>query len=172
MYKYLLGSSTLILACLLVVASCGERRDGAAVPTSAPGPEVQLTRFGACSTFFWASTAAGDIAVTFYVDARNRSTTQPYTLEVKLPNKSVEVSVERGTDLPRNMCSDIPVPVSVPTSSRAVTEGMGQIRLDPRPVAPTAYASGTVRLTGVVADDGTRFAPITMTTSCVDCYAA
>jgi hypothetical protein len=84
----------------------------------------------------------------------------------------VKVSVERGTELPRNMCTDIPVPESDPTSSHEVTEGIGQIAFDPRPIPPAVYASGTVRLTGVVADDGTRFAPIKVTSNCIDCYAA
>jgi hypothetical protein len=172
MYKYLLGSSTLVLVSLLIAASCGERPDGPAAPTSAPAPEVQLMRFGACGTFFWASTAAGDIAVTFYIEARKRSTTQPLARELALPDSSVEVSVERGTDLPRDMCTDIPVPESVPTSSHEVTEGSAQITLEPRPSLPSGHASGTVRLTGVVADDGTRFAPITMTSNCIDCDAA
>jgi hypothetical protein len=141
MHNYMLGSSTLILASLLAGTSCGEQPGRAAVPTSPPAHEIQLTRIGACGdAFFWASTAEGDIAVTLYIDAANRSTTQPLALTLRLPDSGAK--------------------------------GIGQIILEPRPRLRFGYASGIVRLTGVVAADGTRFAPITMTTVCVDCYAA
>ena len=46
----------------------------------------------------------------------------------------------------------------------------GEVVLEPRPPGASPTVSGTVRLSGVVATDGTAFAPIEVTSDCIACH--
>jgi hypothetical protein len=159
-----------LLVCAVALASalgaCGD--DGP------PDEPVALPDVRACGdAYLWAGSADGSIAVVARVDARDRSSTEDTTITFTVPDPEVEVVVERGTDMGRNVCTDSIDGRSEPTSSDAAVAGEGTITLGP--TDPEGFDScgtrGSLRLTGVEADDGTRFAPVDADVTTVGCYS-
>lgn len=165
---------------LLVLAGCsGSGSDPTPVTSKlAPNP-VELTQGDGCGeAYFWAATASGDVAVTVNIEARSRSAAEPTTYPLDLPDDEVTVRVLRGRDLPRNFCTDVIDGNAQPTSEVEVQSGTGSIVLDPLPPAGNSGCgtsdkepNGTLRLTGLVADDGTVFEPIEVETGSIGCYS-
>jgi hypothetical protein len=139
-----------------------------------PPAPVELTDSAACGdAYFWVGTPAGDVAVAVTVEARDRSATEGTTIAFSVPDPDVTVSVLRGQDMARNVCTDVIDGASEPTSSVDAVAGEGEIVLGP--VDPDGYDScgtrGTLRLTGLEAPDGTAFAPVEVTSDEIGCYA-
>lgn len=177
---------------LLALAGCGEdgnttRATGSAssssssAPTTeAPEQEIELTRSGGCGdAYLWAATEDGRLAVTVNTDLRDRSTTEPTTLAVDLPDPEIEAVVLRAPgDLTVNFCVDLLEPESEPTSTVAVTAGTGEIVIDavdpergPDSLAGCGDTTARAELAGVEAEDGTTFAPVTIVAEGIGCYA-
>jgi hypothetical protein len=154
-----------LLCCLLVIgpSACAEGEESSQV--SSP---LELTAGGACGdVFFWAATESGDAAVTVRVDAVDRSTTDDTVRQFVLPDPEVSVEVLKGGVLTSNFCNDVISTSSEPVRRYGVVAGEGSIRLDPALRDPVPYGHPPVRgeleLTGLVAEDGTAFAPIRVT---------
>lgn len=145
--------------------------------SSAPPTDLSLPDSGGCGdAYFWAATADGDVAVTVYADLRSRSASDSTTLEFTIPDETVEIQILRGENLPRNFCTDLADMRSEPTSAAAATAGSGSIRL--APPAPclsngtdVVAAQGDLSLTDLVAEDGTKFAPVSVSTHYIGCYS-
>jgi hypothetical protein len=156
-------SRRFVILAALVIGACGGE--------DAPKEPLVLTDGDACGeAFFWAATTAGDTAVTVYVDVRDRgAVAETYDL----PDPAVTVEVLRGSDLPRNMCTDVLDLESEPTERISATAGHVEIEVTPStaPGGPSCgTADGTLRLTDLVADDGTTFEPIEVTSASIGCY--
>jgi hypothetical protein len=133
-----------------------------------------LSRSGACGeAFFWAESDSRDVAVTVVVNARSRSANSSTTISIAIPDPTVTVEILRGHDLSENFCTDVLFNSSVPVSKEAAASGTGEITLDAALPDGKACGStnGTLRLSGVVGNDGTTFAPIEFTSSMIGCYA-
>ena len=162
-----------LAAVLALTPACSSSGSDAAPPPAEP---VRLTESGGCgNAFLWATTPEGDVAVTVTVEARDRSATEPTTIAIDLPDPDVTVKVLRGTDLASNFCTDLPRTGSHPTDTQDATAGTGSLVLDPTPdpggSTSCGRASGHVRLRGVVASEGTRFAPIDARSDQIGCYS-
>lgn len=163
-------SNALILLCVVAAAGlvgCGQDETGST---------LELPKGDACGdAYFWAVTESGDVAVTVTVEAKDRSHLDATTLEFVLPDAGVEVEVLEGENLGRNFCTDLPDPASDPRSRQVAAAGEGKLTLDPAPGGPNAFTCGTVtgelELNGLVAKDGTTFAPIRITSDSIGCYA-
>ena len=165
-------SAALLISLLVLASACA----GGSSSSSDPARGVRLTASGGCGdAFIWATTAEGDLAVTVSTEARDRSAAGPTTIDLDLPDPAVTVEVLRGEDLARNFCNDVILPSSRPADTQSVTAGTGEMVLDP-PKDAGSYAncgttSGRLRLRGLVAEDGTTFAPIDARTDQIGCYA-
>ena len=103
------------------------------------------------------------------VEGRDRSDDEPTTIPVELDD--VEILV--GDHLERNFCTDVLFTESEPQEVLAATGGEGEVVLDP-PLTATdnpCGAAGTLTLDGLVAEDGTAFAPIEVSSDEIGCYA-
>jgi hypothetical protein len=160
------------IACgLVLLAGCGQDSAPDAATTGSP---VELADSGACGdAFFWAATGPGDLAVTVAVDARDRSAGEPTTRRFSIPAPAVDVSVLSGSDLARNFCTDLPDPSANPAGTQTATDGTGVLAVGPRlaDYAGCGHVRGTLSLDGLVAEDGTVFAPIRVTTEAIGCYS-
>jgi hypothetical protein len=162
------------IACLsMILISTGF---GLGCTSDDPRSSVELPQGDACGEVgFWASTASGDLAVQVSIDVADRATDSTTVTEFVLPDDAVQVQVLEGTNLPRNFCTDLIDSDSQPKRRRSATAGTGTITVEPRtpdgsnPVCGSA--AGLLTLTGLVADDGTTFAPITVQTRSVGCYS-
>lgn len=164
---------------LLTVAACTEESDG---PLRTRGV-VTLEQSGACGeAFFWAASRSGDVAVTVQVDVRKRATNAATTVGFSVPDDQVAVEVLRGNALHRNFCTDLPF--SEPESRAPARRGKGALTLaapaDGEGVDPPAGSAiggpgcgvkGTLALTELVADDGTRIEVPTVRATTIGCYA-
>jgi hypothetical protein len=162
-------SSTIALFCMTVGI-------GGLVGCNDQGPEapVALPNGDACGdAYFWAATDSGDVAVTVTVEARDRSHREATTLEFVIPDPAVEVEVLSGEQLSRNFCTDLPSSASEPQHRQPATAGEGTITLDPAPKGSAACGAvtGELQVDGLVAQDGTRFAPIRISSDSIGCYA-
>ncbi|HET6663256.1 MAG TPA: hypothetical protein VFG94_03325 [Acidimicrobiales bacterium] len=138
--------------------------------------EVVLAGGDACGdALFWATTAADDVAVTVFVDAVERSSLEPTILEYVLPDPAVQIEIVEGEALSRNFCTDVIDAASEERSRQGVTEGEVTVTLDPASGAQDPFSCGSVsgklELHGLVAEDGTTFAPVTVTSDAIGCYA-
>jgi hypothetical protein len=124
---------------------------------------------------FWAATSSGDLAVQVSLDVTDRSSDSASTSEFVLPDDAVRVQVLEGTDLPRNFCTDAIDSAFQPKRRRSAKAGTGFITVEPPTPAGSNPACGSVAgqltLTGLVADNGTTFAPITVHSRSVGCYS-
>jgi hypothetical protein len=150
-----------------VVTGCGED-DGAS--------EVVLAGGDACGdALFWATTAADDVAVTVFVDAVDRSLLEPTVLEYDLPDPAVQVEILEGDALSRNFCTDVIDSASEERSRQVATGGQVTVTLDPPPEGQAPFTcgnvSGKLELHGLVAEDGTTFAAVSVTSDAIGCYA-
>jgi hypothetical protein len=141
--------------------------DGTSVPTL-----VKLTEGDACGdAFFWAATTSGDIAVVVRVDAHSRSKSVSTFYPLNEDDLS-QVSVLQGEHLDRNFCTDLIVGNWEPTSRQRVVAGTGEVGLAPAAGSQGCGATqGTLNLQGLIAEDGTRFAPIRVESQNIGCVA-
>ena len=138
-----------------------------------PATTIDLVRSGACGdAFFWAESADGDTAVTVDV-AYSRPADLAVTLAIPftLPDRSVKVRVLEGQDLSRNFCTDLIDMSSQPESTSPAVAGHGRVTIAPPPGNGNACGRtlGTLRLKGLVAEDGTEFSPITVESRDIGC---
>jgi hypothetical protein len=136
---------------------------------------IDLVRSGACGdAFFWAESADGDTAVTVDV-AYSRPADLAVTLAIPftLPDRSVKVRVLEGQDLSRNFCTDVIDMTSQPESTSPALVGHGRVTIAPPPGNGNACGRtlGTLRLNGLVAEDGAEFSPITVESRNIGCYS-
>lgn len=134
---------------------------------------IDLPRTGACGdAFFWAESADGDTAVTVDV-AYSRPADLAVTLAIPftLPDRSVKVRVLEGQALSNNFCTDAINTSSRPESTSPAVTGQGRVTIAPPPGNGSACGRlGTLRLRGLVAEDGTQFSPITVESRDIGCY--
>jgi hypothetical protein len=167
----------IVLAVALAGCSSGDD-DGEPTTTTADPSKarMELPQTGGCGeAFFWAATTAGDVAVTVLFDAADRPSDRPTRLAVSLPSGAASVRVLRGTNVPRNFCTDVIDTKSQPKSASRAAAGELRIVLDPAPTQPVVCnktsVSGRMDLDGLVADDGTAFTPISVTTNTIGCVS-
>lgn len=170
-----------LVVVLVVLAGCsgGGSSDGGSDVAPTPEAPVELTQGDGCGeAFFWAASADGRTAVVVSVRANLRSEEEPTTIPVDVPDVLVTVEVLRGEDLPQNFCTDLIRAESEPESRTDARSGKGEIVLQPQEQrgnvgcgSSSRSPNGTLHLTGVVADDGTEFAPIDVETSNIGCYS-
>lgn len=174
------GVALLVAAIPVGRALLGRSDDGQTVvpigaPTEPAEAPIELTAGDGCGdASFWgmARTDSGEIAVSVSIEARDRSTVDPTTWDFVVPDAGVTVEILQGQYLETYFCNDVRVG-SEPARQGAVA-GAGTITLDPRPEVPAARCgsvSGELELTGLVAADGTAFAPIRITTDSIGCYS-
>lgn len=122
-----------------------------------------LTRSGGCGeAFLWAADEDGRTAVVVDADLRDRSTTDPTTLEVTLPDPAVEVVLVDGEDLTAGFCTDLPT--SEVERETPVVAGEVVLRVDPPATGSGQFAEGSFEVVGAVAEDG-RVVPDTQATT-------
>jgi hypothetical protein len=90
-----------------------------------------------------------------------------------VPDLAIAVEVLTGHNLSRNFCTDLPETSSNPVTKDAAIAGTGDITLAAAKPAADACGSttGTLRLNGLVAKDGTAFAPSEFTSPMIGCYS-
>lgn len=138
------------------------------------GTRLELPKSGACGeAIFWAASESGDVAVTVTVEAQRRSTDMRTTIPISLPSDTVTVRILRGRNLQANFCTDVINLAWQPTSSASPSTGDGSIVLDPAPPRfdGCGGVEGTMHLNDLMADDGTAFAPISVTSMSIGCYS-
>jgi hypothetical protein len=120
----------------------------------------------------WAVSESGEVAVTVTVKASERSAVAPTTIPISLPDPAVTTEILTGSNLARNFCTDLPDSSSNPTLRQPATAGRGVITLGPaaKPMA-CGTTEGTLRLDGLIAKDGTTFAPVEVTSAAIGCYS-
>ncbi|MGY1774142.1 hypothetical protein [Blastococcus sp. SYSU D00813] len=164
----------LLLGCVLAsLAGCTATTAGTASPAGSPTAGgtagVVLTDGDACGeVFFWAAGGSGDVAVTVSTDVVDRATDGPTRLRYALPDPRVEVLVLTGHDLTANFCTDAIDAAAEPTATQEVTAGTVTLDLDP-PGEECGESDGRLRIDGLVAADGTRFAPVDVSSGSVGC---
>jgi hypothetical protein len=162
----------LAVACLVGGAGCtdADSEDGADLGRFAPAPALELTRSGGCAdVFLWASDDDGSVVVTVAADVADRSSTGSASLVATLPDDALAVEVLHGSDLTRNLCTDVLDPAAEPAATSPATEGRVELTIDPD--RGCGATDATFRIDGLVADDGSTFAPIRGTTDDVGCVA-
>lgn len=160
---------TIALAITLpvILAGCAHSE-----PDEALNASTELTQAGACAeAFFWAANESDDLAVTFSVEAKERSTESPAAVEFSEPAGEVVIEVVRGSNLGTTFCTDLPQG-RVDSTTKAAS-GRGEISLDPAGVIPNdcGTVAGRLHATEVTTQDGTAFAPIAITSDQIGCYA-
>lgn len=159
---------TIALAITLpvILANCAHSE-----PDEALNALTELTQAGACAdAFFWAANESDDLAVTFSVEAKERSTESPTAVGFSEPVGEVVIEVVRGSNLGTTFCTDLPQG-RVDSTTKAAS-GRGEISLDPAEVIPDCgTVAGRLHATEVTAQDGTAFAPIAITSDQIGCYA-
>jgi hypothetical protein len=156
-----------LTACTTTTAGSGSPASTPAVPGRPGG--VALPDGGACGeVFFWAASASGDVAVTVSVDVTDRPVDGPTHLRFGLPDAEVDVAVLTGRDLPDNFCTDVIDSRSEPTGTQEVTAGTVTLDVDP-PGEECGESDGRLRIDGLVAADGTAFAPVDVRSGLVGC---
>lgn len=137
---------------------------------------IDLVRSGACGdAFFWAESAAGDIAVTVDVTySRPANHEGTVAIPFSLPgNQVVSVEVLTGQNLSRNFCTDLVDMSSQPESTSPAVTGQGRVTVDSSPSNGSGCGRtlGTLHLDGLVAKDGTEFSAITVESHDIGCYS-
>lgn len=168
-----------VFACVMVCAGCTDDQPTVDPSISTPGTTsqslVMLTRGDACGdAFFWAATKKGDTAVTVTVEADRRSFVASSVFSLTEYNVDLYVSVLRGKNLARNFCTDLINGNWQPTSSQKAVTGTGEIVLGPASVhvgQGCGKTRGSLKLDGLVAEDGTKFAPIKVVSQNIGCYS-
>jgi hypothetical protein len=163
-----------VVAVVLAVAACSDATEGNEPVPEAP---ITLTRSGGCGdAYLWAATDDGTVAVTISVDAIDRSSAEPTTIAIDLPQDDVEAFVLRGDrDMTGNFCTDLIDGDAEPDEILPLRAGTGEIVLDPLPdegdVDGCGDIAGRATLTGLTAEDGMPFEPVSITTTDIGCYA-
>ncbi|SEP07480.1 hypothetical protein [Trujillonella endophytica] len=170
-------SSPVVLTCLAVALLTGcstTEVSGAASPaggTSAgpAGDGVELVRGAACGEVtFWAASESGEVVVTVTVDVADRPAGEPSEFGYELPDPAVLVTVHSGPgDLSENFCTDVLLGPE-PTLRQDVVAGTVALTVDP-PGEDCGDSDGRLRVEGLVAEDGTTFAPIDVSSGLVGC---
>ena len=167
-----------VFACVMVCAGCTDDQPTVDPSISTPGTTsqslVRLTQGDACGdVFFWAATKKGDTAVTVTITGKPRSFVARNFFALTEYNVDLYVSVLRGKHLERNFCTDVIMGNWQPTSSQKAVKGAGMIVLGPASEQVgqgCGKTRGTLKLDGLVAEDGTRFAPIKVVSQNIGCY--
>lgn len=135
---------------------------------------VRLTEGEACGdAFFWAATRNGETAVVVRVEARSRSTSVSTSYPLNEEHLG-QVAILHGKNLARNFCTDLIVTNWEPTSRQEAVAGSGEILLAPtsRQIGKgCGRTAGSLSLDGLVAEDGTSFAPIRVGSQNIGCIA-
>ena len=168
-----------VFACVMVCAGCTDDQPTVDPSISTPGTTsqslVRLTQGDACGdAFFWAATGKGDTAVTVTITGKPRSFVARSIFPLTEYNVDLYVSVLRGKHLARNFCTDLINGNWQPTSSQKAVTGTGEIVLGPASVhvgQGCGETRGSLKLDGLVAEDGTAFAPIKVVSQDIDCYS-
>jgi hypothetical protein len=160
-----------LLPLVFLLAACGSDPVATAVDPD-PVDLVELGPGGACGdAFFWAATADDSIAVTVMVDARERSTREPFRASYDVSAPELTVKVLRGERLSSTFCTDILVGDPV-ESETAASAGTAEVRLDPGTPDMTGCGKtgGSLVVSGL-ADGGLSFASFTVESGTIGCYA-
>lgn len=168
-----------VFACVMVCAGCTDDQPTVDPSISTPGTTsqslVRLTQGDACGdAFFWAATKKEDTAVTVTVTAEPRSFVARSVFSLTENNVDLYVSVLRGKHLARNFCTDLINGNWQPTSSQKAVKGTGEIVLGPASEQVgqgCGKTRGSLELDGLVAEDGTAFAPIKVESQNIGCYS-
>ena len=169
------GAVALTTGCTSTVSGTGSAVDSAPAATaSSASAEVRITRGGGCgNALFWATSADLQAVVVVRADGSGRDAGRPTTIPFTLPDPDVRVDVYLGPDLQVGTCSDEEVPEDERSEPQGAAAGTGEIVLDP-PADPDdadCGVTGQLEITGLVAEDGTTFGPISVTTDDIGCYA-
>lgn len=96
------------------------------------------------------------------------------TIPISLPDPAVTVEVLRGEKLATNFCTDEINTAFEPATKQPATGGEGEVLLEPSTTSDPLScggAVGTLRLAGLVAEDGTTFAPVEVSSRSIGCKA-
>lgn len=162
-----LRKAALLLVLSLAACDNGDSRTARSEP-------IRLTKSGGCGdAFFWAESESGEIAVTITVDAFSRSAEAPTTISIVLPDPAIDVEILTGHSLSTNFCTDVLEASAFPDTTMTAVAGTGEITLDAaKPIAEACGSTnGILKLNGLIAGDGTTFAPIDITSPMIGCYA-
>lgn len=163
---------SLALALSLAGCSDGEPDPTSAVdPTPPTGPAFEIADSGGCGdAFFWAADADGSQVIQVYVEQRDRPAAQPTVLELTLPDPEVTATLQTGTNLTGDQCNDLPM--GQVSDEQPIVEGSGTMTLDPPSIDGfSGGVTGTLTMTGLVADDGTTLPDLAVTTDMIGFYA-
>jgi hypothetical protein len=166
--------SVIVVVAVVGCTSSGREAKPTTTVRDLRGQRLELPRTGGCGdAFFWAATDSGDVAVTVLVDTEDRPSDRPTKLTASLPSDLASVRVLRGTDVPRNFCTDVIDSDSQPRSASRAAAGDLTIVLDPAPTPPVlcgrTSVEGRMELVRLIADDRTAFAPISVRTNSIGC---
>jgi len=168
-----------VFACAMVCAGCTDDQPTVDPSISSPATTsqslVRLTQGDACGdAYFWAATKSGDTAVTVTIQGKPRSLVGRSFFSLTEYNVDLYVSVLRGKHLARNFCTDVITENWQPTSSQKAVTGTGEIVLGPASAQVgqgCGKTRGALKLDGLAAEDGTRFAPIKVVSKNIDCFS-
>jgi hypothetical protein len=156
---------------LAALAGCG-----GATSTATDGPDgpdlVELAPGDGCGdAFFWATNADDTVAVSVGVDQHDRTTSGQTTASYDVGDPGLDVKVLRGDHLSGTFCTDMMVgePVRSVTPASA---GHVAVLLDPQVdgFGACGKTQGTVTVSDLVGD-GLTFAPFSISTRNIGCYA-
>ena len=158
------------------LVGCQGENSSSVEPVGSVSSGVPLPNGDACGdAYFWAASESDDVAVTLFLDERERSRDEVTTVVFALPDPNIEVAVLHGHDLSKNFCTDVLVATSEPSGRQMATAGEGKVTLDPRPNDRDGAACGTItgelELSGLIAEDGTTFVPFEVTSDSIGCYS-
>jgi hypothetical protein len=183
MPRSLARTAAILTILVAVLAGCGSEDQTSTASTEPPLADpsttttttpdeaaIELSRSGGCAdAFFWAASADGELAVTAYVDVRDRQ--DAVHLEIDLPDPPVEVTLQRGTDLTQPFCNDVLDQDYELEEEVPVTEGHLELTVDAARGDGHGFRMGTLVLTDLVAEDGTRLPDLEITTEMIGMYA-
>ncbi|WP_029431541.1 hypothetical protein [Blastococcus sp. URHD0036] len=164
-----LALGLLLPGCVSVTAGNSAPAVGASGPGGPSGRDVELVRGDACAeVFFWAASDDGEVVVTVSADLADRPAAGPSESTYELPDPEVTVTVLTGPgDLTQDLCTDVLVGPE-PTGRQEAVAGTVHLTVDP-PGEACGSSDGRLRIGGLVAEDGTAFAPVDVSSVLVGC---
>jgi len=148
---------------------------GGSVDGASSTEPLALPQSGACGdAFFWAATAAGDLAVTVQLEARERSDSEPTVVDFTVPDPAVAVTLQTGTELVQAFCNDLLDQNHEVQAEHAASEGTGNITLEPIAEGDaTCGITGELHVEGLAFEDGTEVEvdTIDIQSDDIGCYA-
>lgn len=139
--------------------------------STSSGPAFEVAESGGCGdAFFWAADADGSQVIQVYVEQRDRSAAQPTVLELTLPDPEVTATLQTGTNLVGDQCNDLLM--GEVSDEQPIVEGSGTMTLAPPSTDGfDGSVTGSLTMTGLVAEDGTVLPDLTLTTDMIGFYA-